>query len=119
MTTSRVQRPGADGTRDITVARLEQENAQLRHAVDSHATVDQAIGVLVAAHRLPPAAGFEVLREISQHTNIKLHAVADALIAWALGRPLPEPLSQELDTAVQRCSPLRDAAKRPEQGFRH
>jgi ANTAR domain len=112
MTTSRVQRSVPDGTRDATVARLEQENAQLRHAVDSHATIDQAIGVLIAAHRLPPTAGFEVLREVSQHSNIKLHTVADALIAWALGRPLPKPLGQELDTAVQRRSQHRDATDR-------
>ncbi|GKQ38475.1 ANTAR domain-containing protein [Streptomyces sp. A012304] len=100
MTTSREQRPQADGTRDAAVARLEQENAQLRHAVDSHATVDQAIGVLVATHRLPPAAGFEVLREASQHTNIKLHTVAKNLIAWALGRPLREPVGQAVSSTV-------------------
>ncbi|MDX2764746.1 ANTAR domain-containing protein [Streptomyces europaeiscabiei] len=102
MTTSREQRTVGDGTQDATVARLEQENAQLRRAVDSHATVDQAIGVLVAAHRLSPSAGFEVLREVSQHTNIKLHAVAETLIGWALGRPLPGPVGLELDAAVQR-----------------
>ncbi|MEU0061635.1 ANTAR domain-containing protein, partial [Streptomyces sp. NPDC006334] len=71
-------------------------------AVDSHATVDQAIGVLVATHRIAPATGFEVLREVSQHTNRKLHAVAETVIGWALGQPLPEPVGQELDTAVQR-----------------
>jgi hypothetical protein len=52
MTTSREHRTAPDGTHDATVARLEKENAQLRRAVDSHATIDQAIGVLVAAHRL-------------------------------------------------------------------
>ncbi|MEU0212760.1 hypothetical protein ABZ235_36120 [Streptomyces canus] len=50
-----------DGTRDdLTNARLEQENARPRHAVDFRATVDQAIGALTAAHRLAPTAGFEV-----------------------------------------------------------
>ncbi|MEU6543214.1 ANTAR domain-containing protein [Streptomyces sp. NPDC046859] len=90
-------------------ARLEQENAQLRHAVDSHATVDQAIGVLIAIHQLAPAVGFEVLREVSQHTNTKLHTVAETVIAWALGTPLPEPVAQVLDAAVQRRSRRRDA----------
>jgi hypothetical protein len=83
---------------------LEQENTQLRHAIDSHAAVDQAIGVLIAVHRIPPDAGFEVLREVSQHTNIKLHTVAKALIDWALGQPLPKPLEQKLGEAVQRPS---------------
>ncbi|WP_329237324.1 ANTAR domain-containing protein [Streptomyces canus] len=109
-TTSRVPRPSPDGTRDdATNARLEQENAQLRHAVNSHATVDQAIGVLAAIHRLAPAAGFEVLREVSQHTNIKLHTVAESVIARALGQPLPEPVGRELDAAVRRRSRRQDA----------
>ncbi|WP_141746513.1 ANTAR domain-containing protein [Streptomyces sp. LUP30] len=70
MTTSRDQRASADDTYDARLTRREQENAQLRHAVASYAAVDQAIGVLIAAHRLAPAAGFEVLREVSQHLNI-------------------------------------------------
>ncbi|MFD8230229.1 ANTAR domain-containing protein [Streptomyces massasporeus] len=41
----------------------------MRRAVASHARVDQAIGVLVAVYRLEPAAGFEVLREVSQRTK--------------------------------------------------
>ncbi|MFD3505030.1 ANTAR domain-containing protein [Streptomyces sp. NPDC058678] len=110
MTTSRVPRLSPDGTRDdATNARLEQENAQLRHAVDSHAAVDQAIGVLVAIHQLPPAAGFDVLREVSQHTNTKLNTVAETVIAWALGQPLPEPVGRELDAAVQRRSRQQNA----------
>ncbi|CAM5740347.1 hypothetical protein SALBM311S_02687 [Streptomyces alboniger] len=110
MTTSRVPRPAPDGTRDdATNARLEQENAQLRHAIDCHATVDQAIGVLTAVHRLVPAAGFEVLREVSQRTNIKLHTVAESVIAWALGQPLPDLVGRELDAAMQRRSPQQGA----------
>jgi hypothetical protein len=110
MTTSRVPRPSPDGTRDdATNARLEQENAQLRHAVASHATVDQAIGVLAAIHRLAPTAGFEVLREVSQRTNTKLRTVAQTVIGWALGQELPPAVGQELEAAVQRSSCEREA----------
>ncbi|MFG3034492.1 ANTAR domain-containing protein [Streptomyces sp. NPDC048253] len=91
---------------------LQQENAQLRQAVDSHAVVDQAIGVLVAVHRVVPGAGFEVLREVSQHTNIKLHAVAGMVIG-ALGQPLAEPVGHELDAAVQRHARLDDIPDPP------
>jgi hypothetical protein len=45
------------------VVGLQQTNDQLRHAVHSHATVDWAIGVLIAVHGIPPGAGFEVLPE--------------------------------------------------------
>ncbi|MEU9313775.1 ANTAR domain-containing protein [Streptomyces sp. NPDC048256] len=112
-TSSRVPRHLPDGTRNATVARLEQENAQLRQAVDSHAVVDQAIGVLVAVHRIAPDSGFEVLREVSQHTNIKLHAVAEMLIGWALGQSLTEPVGQELDAAVERHSRRDDIPDSP------
>ncbi|MFI9773042.1 ANTAR domain-containing protein [Streptomyces sp. NPDC052415] len=113
MTTSRERRPEADEARDATVAGLEQENAQLRHAVDSHAIVDQAIGVLVAIHRLPPADGFEVLREVSQHTNIKLHTIANDVISWALGQPLPKPVGEKLDAAVRRRPHRGEASGQP------
>jgi hypothetical protein len=96
------------------LSRLEQENAQLRHAVDSHATVDQAIGILIATHQIASAAGFEVLREVSQHTNLKLHAVAEVVIGWALGQPLPGPVEQELDAALQRRQ--GNASDGPRQG---
>ncbi|MFJ2729305.1 ANTAR domain-containing protein [Streptomyces collinus] len=43
----------------------------------------------MAIYRIPPAAGFEVLREVSQHTNTKLHEVAEAMIGWALGQRDP------------------------------
>ncbi|MET9762638.1 ANTAR domain-containing protein [Streptomyces sp. NPDC006372] len=101
--TSHTQRPLPENSGAL-VTGLEQENAQLRQAVGSHATVDQAIGVLIAVHRILPAAGFEVLREISQQTNIKLHSVAESVIGWALGKPLPGPVAEELDEAVQRRS---------------
>ncbi|MFG3035023.1 ANTAR domain-containing protein [Streptomyces sp. NPDC048253] len=112
MTTSREQRQLRDGTRDPAVTRLEQENAQLRQAVDSHAVVDQAIGALVAVHRIAPAAGFEVLREVSQHTNIKLHTIAEMVIDWALGQSLPETVERELGQAVQRRQGQGDAPGR-------
>ncbi|MEU5757103.1 ANTAR domain-containing protein [Streptomyces sp. NPDC047829] len=79
---------------------LERENGQLRQAVDSHATIDQAIGVLIAVHRLQPAEGFDVLRDISQQSNTKLHTVADAIIGWALGTPMPDAVREGLDRAL-------------------
>ncbi|MEU6687969.1 ANTAR domain-containing protein [Streptomyces sp. NPDC046832] len=61
----------------------------MRKAVDSRATVDQALGVLLAVYRFPPVTGFDVLREVSQRTNCKLHIVAQVVLNWALGESLP------------------------------
>ncbi|MET7377369.1 ANTAR domain-containing protein [Streptomyces sp. NPDC005526] len=95
------------------MARLRRENAELRQAADSHAKVDQAIGVLVATRRIRPAAGFDVLREDSRRTDVKLHTIAKAVIAWALGRPLPESVGRELAAAVERRSPHQGVPDRP------
>ncbi|MFF4085957.1 hypothetical protein ACFYY9_03585 [Streptomyces nigra] len=35
----------------------------------------------VPIHQLAPAVGFEVLREVSQHTHTKLQTVAETVIA--------------------------------------
>ncbi|MFD5721689.1 ANTAR domain-containing protein [Streptomyces sp. NPDC127036] len=65
------------------VAELKDENAHLQHAVHAHAVIDQAIGVLVAVGRLTPDQNWDVLREISQHTNIKLRHVSELIIDGA------------------------------------
>ncbi|MFD5742928.1 ANTAR domain-containing protein [Streptomyces massasporeus] len=114
MTTSREQRSLTADGRDDVVARLERENAQLRQAVDSHAMVDQAIGVLAAVCRLEPAAGFEVLREVSQCSNIRLHTVAEAVLDWALKqKPLPESVDRDLQAALRRHSRAVDDPDQP------
>ncbi|MFI9753467.1 ANTAR domain-containing protein [Streptomyces collinus] len=102
MMTFRAQRPLPDTGREDAVARLEGEVVQLRRAVDSHATVDQAIGVLIAVYRIVPEGGFEVLREVSQHTNIKVRALAEMVIGWGMGAALPPSVAGELDEAVER-----------------
>ncbi|WP_229914531.1 ANTAR domain-containing protein [Streptomyces capitiformicae] len=81
---------------------LQEENAQLQQAVHSHATVDQALGVLIAVHRLPPEEGWEVLRAVSQHLNIKLHLIADEVIGWALGRARDRAILERLDAEVEK-----------------
>ncbi|MDQ1035346.1 hypothetical protein QFZ75_001762 [Streptomyces sp. V3I8] len=80
---------------------LREENAQLQRAVHSHAVVDQAIGVVVAVGRLTPEQGWHVLREVSQHTNIKLRHVAEYLVAWAHTQELPERISAQLQHQLE------------------
>ncbi|MGW3679020.1 ANTAR domain-containing protein [Streptomyces prasinus] len=75
---------------------MSRGNAQLRHEVDSHARVE------IAVHQVSPAAGFEVLREVTQHIDIDLYTVADMVIGRASGESLPRLTARELDTAVDR-----------------
>ncbi|AGF61029.1 ANTAR domain-containing protein [Streptomyces olivaceoviridis] len=90
---------------DELVAELERvraENRQLHQALASHAVVDQAIGVLTVLGQIAPTDGFTVLREASQHTNIKLSAVAEQVLKHAQGAALPDVLLGELQAALAR-----------------
>lgn len=89
------------------VSDLQEENAQLQHAVHAHAVVDQAIGVILAVGHLTPDQGWDVLREISQHTNIKLRHVAELIIEWARTGTLRTEVRTELERQL--------AAHRPPQ----
>ncbi|MER5884548.1 ANTAR domain-containing protein [Streptomyces sp. NPDC001941] len=71
---------------------LERANAQLLRAVESHAVIDQAIGVVVTLARIPPAHAWDALREVSMRTNVKVRDVAGHVVAFAQGEELPEPV---------------------------
>ncbi|MGW3493640.1 ANTAR domain-containing protein [Streptomyces sp. NPDC001020] len=86
-----------DRTRD-----LESQVAQLQRAVTSHAVIDQAIGVLVAVGRITPEEAWDALRETSMCTNTKLRNVAELVLSWAQGGPLPAEIRKELAPRLQR-----------------
>ncbi|MFE5190497.1 ANTAR domain-containing protein [Streptomyces sp. NPDC056628] len=86
----------------------------MQHAVGSHATVDQAIGVLLAPPSESADGRVEVLRKVSQRTDVKLHTVAEALIDRASGRPAmvsPNPVfshRRHLDVRAHACPNASD-----------
>ena len=67
---------------DDQIVALRAEVDQLKEAVTSHAVVDQAIGMMVALGRVTPDQGWEVLKEVSQHANIKLRNIAEMILIW-------------------------------------
>jgi GAF domain-containing protein len=52
----------------------------LRAALESHAVVDQAKGILMARHKLTGDQAFQVLAQMSTKTNRRLRAVAHDLV---------------------------------------
>jgi transcriptional regulator with GAF, ATPase, and Fis domain len=60
----------------------------LRMALTSRSTIDQAIGILMAEQRCDAEAAFELLRKASQGRNTKLRDVAAAIVA-AVATPDP------------------------------
>jgi AmiR/NasT family two-component response regulator len=98
------QRPVTDQAVEAQSAQirdLESKVGQLENAVESHAVIDQATGVLVAVGRLSPGEAWDVLRETSMSTNIKLRHVAELVVAWGttghLATDIQGELSRRLD----------------------
>ncbi|GHI07974.1 hypothetical protein AQI88_40285 [Streptomyces cellostaticus] len=83
---------------------LRVEIEQLRHAIVSRPVIDQARGILMAAHACSAEQAWDILRETSQRSNTKLRDVAAALTASTApdGPVPPEHLRTALRAAVAR-----------------
>jgi hypothetical protein len=93
---------------------LQEEIGQLKEAMASHAVVDQAIGMVVALGRVAPDQGWEVLKGVSQHTNIKLRNVADLILIWGRSGEMPPEIRAELEDALDRYGPTQIPGVPPE-----
>jgi hypothetical protein len=73
--------PGEHGARaDAEIEVLRRENAHLRGIVHRRAVIEQAKGALILRYGLDDDAAFAVLRRWSQHSNVKLHTIAETLV---------------------------------------
>ncbi|MGX4694162.1 ANTAR domain-containing protein [Streptomyces sp. JNUCC 63] len=93
---------------------LQKEVEQLKEAVTSHAVVDQAIGMVVALGRITPDQGWMVLKEVSQHTNMRLRNIAELVLIWGRTGDLPEEIRAELEDALDRYGPTQIPGTPPE-----
>jgi hypothetical protein len=89
------------------ILELQAEVDQLKEAVASHAVVDQAIGMVVALGRVTPDQGWEVLKEVSQHTNIKLRTIAEMILIWGRRGDIAPEIGAELEEALDRYGPTQ------------
>ncbi|WP_432177063.1 ANTAR domain-containing protein [Streptomyces sp. Tue6028] len=89
------------------VFELEAEVQQLKEAVTSHAVVDQAIGMMVALGRVSPDQGWAVLKDVSQHTNIKLRNVAELILIWGRNGDIPSDIRAALEDALDCHGPTQ------------
>ncbi|MFF8012720.1 ANTAR domain-containing protein [Streptomyces sp. NPDC007929] len=102
-----------DGGSDRVLA-LQEEVQQLKAAVASHAVVDQAIGMVVALGRISPDQGWAVLKEVSQHTNIKLRNVAELILVWGRTGVMPDEIRAALEDALDRAGPTQIPGSPPD-----
>ncbi|MEU1180026.1 ANTAR domain-containing protein [Streptomyces sp. NPDC005820] len=99
--------PRDPGDETARILQLQQEVDQLKEAVASHAVVDQAIGVIVALGRVSPDEGWVILREVSQHTNIKLRNVSELILIWGRSGEMPERIRAELEVLLDQHGPTQ------------
>jgi PAS domain S-box-containing protein len=92
----------ASGGDDVVTA-LETEIAQLRTAMASRATIEQAKGILMLLTGCTEQVAFELLAHMSSHTHRKVREVAESITESATGRTqLPDDLRAILRDA---CPP--------------
>ncbi len=63
----------------------------MREALSTQPVIEQAKGMLMLVRGWTAAEAFDALREISQHTNIKLHDVAGIIVASGSREQSPLP----------------------------
>lgn len=69
--------------------------AHLERALESHAVVDQAKGIIMVQQKCSADVAFAMLRQLSMDQNVKLYELAASLVASASNHPVraPEPSS--------------------------
>jgi ANTAR domain/PAS fold len=88
---------------DAVVSALQTEIGQLRTAMASRATIEQAKGVLMVLTSCSEQVAFELLAHMSSHTHRKVRDVATSITESAAGRaPLPADIRSILRDA---CPP--------------
>jgi len=83
---------------------LRVEVVQLKRAMLTRPVIDLARGVLMASFGLSPEDAWNVLVDVSQRTNTKLHQLAEELVESVNGPPLSPNLRQQLSAAVDAVS---------------
>ena len=76
-----IARAQASAARAGAMDRLAHELTHLRRAMESRATIEQAVGIIIGETGKEPEAAFQLLVRLSQRSNRKLRAVAADLVA--------------------------------------
>jgi hypothetical protein len=77
---------------------------QLEEALESHALVDQARGVLMATHRIDADAAWALLVRVSSHQNIKVRTLAEAVVTLVTS-PVPAAPTPATTAAIRYLLP--------------
>ncbi|MDK1475669.1 ANTAR domain-containing protein [Streptomyces sp. 549] len=98
---------GADSRRTEEREALIEQVCQLQQALESHAVIDQATGVIMTLGGCERKHAFTVLRETSQRSNTKLRVVALELTGWTSTGVMDEALAEILAERMSHHCPGR------------
>ncbi|MEV4233049.1 ANTAR domain-containing protein [Streptomyces bobili] len=107
--------PPGDGGREMDP---RVEVVQLRRAMQTRPVIDLARGILMASFALSAQDAWRVLVDASQHTNTKLHHLADDVVGAVQGDPPPEAVQEQVAAAVARIRSASPAGEAREVGER-
>ncbi|MFJ8108117.1 anti-sigma factor antagonist [Streptomyces sp. NPDC096132] len=93
---------GGEDADPETLRDLRVEVVQLRRAMQTRPVIDLARGVLMASFALSAEDAWRVLVEASQHTNTKLHHLAQDLVSAVQGAPPDGSVQEQVGAAVAR-----------------
>jgi hypothetical protein len=82
-TLDRVAADRAHRAHPDTRNQLREELEGLRRAMEHRAVIEQAKGIIMASTGRTPDEAFELLRQQSQHSNMKLRDIAADIVATA------------------------------------
>ena len=69
----------------LAVIEARELAGQLEEAMASRAVIEQAKGIIMGQHGLTETAAFDLLRQQSQRTNVKLRALAAQIVSGVTG----------------------------------
>jgi AmiR/NasT family two-component response regulator len=86
---------------------VAQELEQLRTAMKTRPTIDQAKGALMASYAFTPMEAWQTLVCVSQNTNIKLKMVARQITRSTYHRPAEPSVRTALAASVRMTKAAR------------
>ncbi|WP_433544405.1 ANTAR domain-containing protein (plasmid) [Streptomyces sp. CA-294286] len=114
---------GTDRTADIPagpdvgmpaeLALLRNEVKTLRRALASRANIDMALGVLMAVYQCTPTDAWLILVDVSQHTHVTLHDLAERVTASTHGPAPSKPVRDALRASAARHAAARHGSPGP------
>src|SRR5256885_509055 len=90
---------------ELAVERACEQLSRQAEAFDTAG--DQAIGIGGVVGRVAPDHGRQILKEVSQRTNIKLRNVAELILIWGRDGRVPPEIRGELREALERHGPTQ------------